>query len=449
MSQIKVKKAPVIDTEIHVPGDKSISHRAVIFSSLTNGTCVISNFLNSADCLCTVEAMRSLGIEIEHPEPTTLIVHGRKRILQTPTADIYCGNSGTTMRLLAGLLAGQPFESRLTGDASLSKRPMRRIIEPLQQMGARFTAENDRAPLTIHGSKLTAIAYQSPVASAQVKSAILLAGLYAKGRTSVTEPEQSRDHTERMLEYYLVTLQREQRTVTIYGDQVPESRDFKVPGDISSAAFWLVAAAAQRGSRLLIEEVGLNDTRTGILPILVRMGAKVREVIEDIDQVEPTGSIEIRGTALHGTTIQGAEIPNVIDELPVLAVAGALASGTTYIRDARELRVKESDRITAIVENLRAMGVTVDEYEDGIDIHGGAKLHGARIESHGDHRIAMAFAVAGMFAEGETIIQGTECIETSYPGFDEALQSFSRPSTSSDRTPVITSLSRPSSEATT
>lgn len=440
MPDWRVRRAPTIQTELTVPGDKSISHRAVMLAGMSNGTCVVRGFLASEDCLCTVAAMRALGVEIENPEPTTLIVHGKKRQFTAPKGDIDCGNSGTTMRLMAGILAGQPFRSRLVGDPSLSKRPMKRVIEPLTQMGAKLYAEgaNDRPPLVIEGSQLKPIHYYSPVASAQVKSAVLLAGMFAQGKTSVTEPIQSRDHTERMLEYFLVRPVKEDLTVNLYGGQTPESRDFQVPGDISSAAFWLVAAAAQQGSHLLVRDVGLNQTRTGILAVLVRMGAGVRE-IESNNEAEPLGTVEIRGNRLKGTVVAGKEIPNVIDELPIIAVAAALAQGKTVIADAGELRVKETDRLAAIATNLRAMGAQVSETEDGLEILGGAPLHGARLQSYGDHRIAMAFAIAGLFAEGETIIEGTECVATSYPGFADTLEKIMRePKTS--QVPVITAL---------
>jgi 3-phosphoshikimate 1-carboxyvinyltransferase len=401
---------------------------------------VIKGFLPSEDCLSTVGAMRALGVKIEVADETTLIVHGVKRAFQAPRGDIDCGNSGTTMRLMAGILAGQPFRSRLIGDASLSKRPMRRVIEPLTKMGAKLTAEgkDGRPPLVIEGAQLKPIAYNSPVASAQVKSAVLLAGMFAKGKTSVTEPTQSRDHTERMLEYFLVRPQRQGLTVSLFGEQTPESREFQVPGDISSAAFWLVAAAAQPHSRLLVKNVGLNETRTGVLAVLIRMGAAIREVIET-DQAEPFGVIDIQGARLRGTEIRGAEIPNVIDEIPILAVAAALAHGKTIIADAAELRVKETDRLAAVAMNLRAMGAQVAETEDGLEIIGGVQLHGARIDSFGDHRIAMAFAIAGLFAEGETTITGTECVNTSYPGFFQTLERLLR-EPPGQQTPVITSL---------
>ncbi len=451
---LRVKRASPLETEITVPGDKSISHRAIMFAALSNGVCKITNFLEGEDCLSTARAFRQLGVTIDQPEPGMVVVHGSHGKFTASEGDIDCGNSGTTMRLMTGILAAQPFTSRLTGDASLSARPMRRVIEPLTQMGAKITAcgENDTPPLVIEGGPLKAITYRTPVASAQVKSAILLAGLYARGVTNIVEPAPRRDHTERMLEYFLVKLRREEVRpgkigppsecrVTLLGGQTLESRDFAVPGDISSAAFWLVAAAAQPGSRLLIKNVGLNPTRTGLLDVLIRMGARVREVVEVAEHGEPCGIIDIKGSRLHGTVIEGAEIPNVIDEIPILAVAGALAGGETLIRDARELRVKETDRIAAVAANLRAMGVEVEEFDDGMRIAGGAKLKGAKLPSYGDHRIAMAFAIAGLFASGETVIEDTACVRTSYPGFDTTLKLIQKGnSLLQRRTPVISSL---------
>src|SRR4051812_20419201 len=434
MADWRIRRAPPLQTEIEVPGDKSISHRALILAAISNGECIISGFLASEDCLSTMAALRALGIQIETLDAEdgsgiVVRVHGKKGVFTPPKGDIDCGNSGTTMRLMAGLLAGQPFRSRLVGDASLSRRPMKRVIEPLTEMGAKITAEgkDGRPPLLIEGSKLHAINYYSPVASAQVKGAVLLAGLFAKGKTSVTETTQSRDHTERMLEYFLVRPQKSGRTISVYGDLVPESRPFQVPGDISSAAFWLVAAAAQPRAHLPVRNVGLNKTRSGVLAVLVRMGAVVREY-EHVRDGEPMGSIDISGQRLRGTEIAGAEVPNVIDELPILAVAGALAQGVTTIADAKELRVKESDRITAIATNLRAMGANVEETDDGLEIYGGTPLRGARLQSFGDHRIAMAFAIAGLFADGETVIQDVDCVNTSYPGFYKIIEQVTRES---------------------
>jgi 3-phosphoshikimate 1-carboxyvinyltransferase len=379
--------------------------------------------------------MRLLGIEIEELEyfgeygPNKLLIHGQGMKLKAPAGPIDCGNSGTTMRLLSGLLAAQPFESVLTGDESLSRRPMNRVILPIAAMGGEIVTEGKEKagtpPLRIRGTRdLKPIHYTLPVASAQVKSAILLAGMQLHGKTTVTEPKETRDHTERMLEYFLVRTLKKDRDISIYGIQTPESRDFVVPGDISSAAFWLVAAAAMPDSHLCIKEVGLNPTRTGIIDVLVRMHAHVMDAVNLTDQGEPIGNVTVKGGRLEGTVIEGDEIPNVIDELPILAVAGALAGGKTIIRDAAELRVKETDRIAAVATNLRAMGVEVTERDDGMEITGGGKLKGARLKSFGDHRIAMAFAVAGMFADGETTIADVDCVDTSYPGFEEVTKRF-------------------------
>jgi len=441
--ELRVRRAPRIDLEITVPGDKSISHRAVIIAALSNGVCTLQGFLPSEDCMHTVNAMRALGIKIEQPEPTTLIVHGKKRVLTAPKNEINCGNSGTTMRLLAGLLAGQPFETRLVADAGLSRRPMDRVIAPLCEMGADIIAEgpDQTAPLRVHGGSLRGIHYRPSVASAQVKGALLLAGLFARGKTTVEEALPTRNHMEKMLNYFLVrTATEEAGSVTVFGEQVPESRDFAIPGDISSAAFWLVAAAAQRRGHLLIRDVGLNDTRTALLGVLLRMGAQVREAVEDVDQLEPRGIVEVTGFPLKGTVIQGKEVPRLIDELPILSVAGALANGRTIIRQAGELRVKETDRIAAIAHNLRTMGAQVAELNDGLEISGPAPLHGAHLASFGDHRIAMAFAIGGFFAEGETVVQDAECIRESYPGFETMLEEFTNPKRMQISTPVIGSL---------
>jgi len=442
MANLSVFRAPKIEAEIGVPGDKSISHRAVLLAAISNGSCAIRGFLPSHDCQCTVQAMRSLGILIDQPNENVLMVHGQRGKFQPSSEPIDCGNSGTLMRLLCGLAATQPFETVLRGDASLSSRPMRRVIEPLTLMGASIeaTEPTGTAPLKIRGGNLKPVIYELPVASAQVKSAILLAALGAPGKTTIIEPIASRDHTERILNYFLIETKRETtpkgQAISIYGEQIAESRDFSVPGDFSSAAFWMVAAAAQEGSNLLVRDVGLNETRIGALAVLLRMGAHVREVVQDSEKGEPRGEIHIQGTRLHGTVIGGQEIPNLIDEIPILAIAGALAQGKTIIRDAHELRVKETDRLAAMAANLTEMGVDVVETEDGLEINGGAPLIAGHLKSYGDHRIAMAFAVAGMFADGETIIDDTDCIATSYPGFEDQLQAFLDPS-HEQPTPVI------------
>ena len=424
-NEIVVRRAPVMATRLRVPGDKSMSHRAAMLAALSHGPCKLRNFLPGEDCLGTLRVLRQLGVEIETVSPTEHIVHGAGGRFRMPDGDLDCGNSGTTMRLMSGLLAGRPFRARLTGDASLSRRPMRRIIAPLEQMGARLSTEggNGCPPLVIEGaSVLRAITYELPVPSAQVKSAVLLAGLFAEGITTVVQPVPTRDHTERMLEYFGVPVTRKGTAISVQGGRLPQARDFDVPGDISSAAFWLVAAAAQAGASLCVTDLGLNPTRTGVLGVLLRMGAHLREEEQSKGPGEPCGKVEILGNHLRGTVIGGAEIPNVIDELPVLAVAGALAQGTTVIKDAAELRVKESDRLAVVAHHLAAMGAEVTEHPDGLEIRGGRPLRGARLTSHGDHRIAMAFAIAGLFAEGETVIEDAACVETSYPGFDRQLQ---------------------------
>jgi 3-phosphoshikimate 1-carboxyvinyltransferase len=416
MSSITVHSISNIQAEFEVPGDKSISHRAAILGGLSNGACRIENYLPSEDCICTLNAMAQLGAKYETLEekpgygPTSLTIHGCSMELSAPEGGVDCGNSGTGMRLLAGLLAAQPFESILTGDASLQSRPMGRIIKPLKEMGASIEACGDApgcAPLHITGGELHPTCYEMPVASAQVKSAVLLAGLFAEGTTSVIQPAETRDHTERMLAYFKMPSTREGQKISVTGGKTPEAGRLRVPGDISSAAFWIVAAASMPGAHLLIKNVGLNPTRTAILA----------------DECgEPYGDIEVYGKALQGTKIKPEEVPNLIDEIPVLAVAGALAHGKMIIRNAKELRVKESDRITTVVQNLKAMGADLEEFEDGMEITGGKSLNGAELESFGDHRIAMAFAIAGLFAAGETVINNTACIDTSYPGFAEHLE---------------------------
>jgi 3-phosphoshikimate 1-carboxyvinyltransferase len=432
MSEFRVTSISKLHAEFSVPGDKSMSHRAAILGGLSNGTCTIRNFLPSEDCLNTLNAMKALGAtyevldELQGYGPINLRIHGQSMKLSASAAPIDCGNSGTGMRLLAGMLAGQDFTSELFGDASLSSRPMGRITVPLGEMGAKLETLGEKpgcAPLRIHAAKLSPISYDMPVASAQVKSAVLLAGMFAEGKTTVTQPAVTRDHTERMLASFRVSTRTEGNTISIYGGQVPESCDFTVPGDISSAAFWLVAAAALPGSRLLIKDVGLNPTRTAILKVLGRMGAHMIDIVHQ-SEGEPIGNIEIHGAPLKGTTILESEVPNLIDEIPVIAVAAALAEGKTIIRNARELRVKETDRITTVVDNLRAMGAEVQEFDDGMEIEGGHPLHGAVIDSFGDHRIAMAFAIAGLFAKGETVIRNTDCVNTSYPGFAHHLDAI-------------------------
>ena len=450
MASLKSKKLKSIPAEITVPGDKSISHRSAMFAGLAKGTTIIDGFLPSEDCLCTVHAMQALGAtmepleEIEGVGLVKLAITGNGMKLKAPNQPVDCGNSGTTIRLLSGILAGQDFKTELFGDASLSKRPMKRVADPLGQMGAKITGQGEKicAPLTIHGAPLKSIYYKLPVASAQVKSAILLAGLYASGKTTVVEPVATRNHTERLFTHFGIKWLREDDCVSVYGGQEPRANDIMVPGDISSAAFWMVAAAASPGSQITINNVGLNPTRTGIVNVLLRMGAQVTHS-ETHSEGEPRGNITVRGGDLNATVIGGAEIPNVIDELPILAVAAALARGKTLIRDASELRVKETDRIAAVASNLRLMGVTVTEHPDGMEIEGGAKLQGATLPCYGDHRIAMAFLVAGMFAEGITTLEGTECIGTSYPGFERHLDLFLNGDSGARPIPVLSTVPQP------
>ena len=440
-SCFRVRRIHGLQAEMEVPGDKSMSHRAAMIGGLAAGTSTIHGFLPSEDCVNTLRAMIACGVGCEVIEelpgfgPVAMRLHGRSMQLSAPEKPVDCGNSGTGMRLLAGLLAGQSFGCELFGDASLSSRPMGRITEPLGRMGARIEtlgAKPGCAPLRISPAALAPIHYVLPMASAQVKSAVLLAGMFCKGRTEVVQPAPTRDHTERMLVDFGVKVEVDGLKVSIEGGQVPQARDFHVPGDISSAAFWVVAAAAIPGSRLLIRRVGLNPTRTAVLDVIERMGATVIRRADPGALGEPVGDIEIHGARLRGTDLRREEIPNLIDEIPVIAVAAALAEGVTRIRDAKELRVKETDRVATTVGNLRLMGAEVEEFEDGMEITGGRLLHGAALQSHGDHRIAMAFAVAGLFADGETVVHDVDCVRTSYPGFDHHLEAVCRGATAAE-----------------
>jgi 3-phosphoshikimate 1-carboxyvinyltransferase len=427
-SHLTVRQAQSLGGEIAVPGDKSLSHRAVLFSALADGRTTITGFLPGEDCVCTMRALQAMGVSIEVESKTRLIVNGSAGKLKAPLEPLDCGNSGTAMRLLAGVLAAQPFPSRLIGDASLSGRPMKRIVDPLRLMGAKIHGQGEKhtAPLEIEGGSLQGIDYTLPVASAQLKSCILLAGLFGHGTTSVTEKTPTRDHTERLLAHFhappvvIPETNGTGKTIRVRGGTHLHAQDFQVPGDFSSAAFWIAGAAALPGADLTIVQLGLNGTRTGLLSVLLRMGAHIHESISD-SACEPTGIVRVYGRRLRGTSISGAEIANVIDELPIIAAMAAVAEGDTHIRDARELRVKETDRIAAMAENLRAFGVTVTEHEDGMTVHGGAALKGARVTSFGDHRIAMSCAILGLFARGETTIEDTACIATSYPTFQEDL----------------------------
>ncbi len=410
---------------IAVPGDKSISHRAALFGALAEGITEVRGFLESEDCLRTITAIEALGADVTRKGAGEYRIVGGHREMLEPDDVIDCGNSGTTARLLMGVLAGQPCAATLTGDASLRRRPMGRVAEPLRLMGATIVgrADGSRLPLLVRGARpLHAIAYDTPVASAQVKSAVLLAGLFADGPVTVTEPAASRDHTERMLRQFGARLEIRGRSITVApGDLHGVSVD--VPGDVSSAAFMLVAGAVVRDARITVLGTGVNPTRTGVIDALEAMGANV--VQGDVTQEgEPSASLTIAGGPLTGIIIAGELIPRLIDEVPVLAVAAAMARGTTHIRDARELRVKESDRIAAIARELGRLGAAVTEQPDGLVIEGGQPLIGARVSSGGDHRLAMALVIAGLVAEGETVVEDTACIATSFPGFAEAINAL-------------------------
>lgn len=421
---MKFSNCGALRGEITVPGDKSVSHRSVMFGSIADGITEIHNFLQGADCLSTISCFRKMGIDIENNKDTVLI-HGRgMHGLQKPDGILDCGNSGTTTRLISGILCAQNFAVTLTGDASIQKRPMKRIIDPLSRMGARIRSLHDNgcAPLEITGSSLHGIHYPSPVASAQVKSAVLLAGLYADGETRVTEPELSRNHTELMLSRFGADVHTEGTTAVIRPAKELYGQKILVPGDISSAAFFIAAGLLVPGSEIFIRNVGINPTRDGILKVCRKMGADLTLLNENRKLGEPVADLLIRSSHLHGTTIGGAVIPTLIDELPVIAAMACFAEGETIIRDAAELKVKESNRIDVMVKNLSAMGADVEETADGMVIRGGKPLHGAVIDSRLDHRIAMTFAVTACLAEGETEILGAECVNISYPEFYRDLE---------------------------
>lgn len=413
---------------LSVPGDKSISHRAVMLGALARGITEVDHFLMGEDCLATVACFKAMGVRIEGPAEGKLKVHGvGLGGLQEPADVLDAGNSGTTTRLMMGILAGQPFCSIITGDESLRRRPMARVAGPLAEMGAVFLGreQNNLLPMAVRGGALKPIHFQSPVASAQVKSAILLAGLYAEGETSVTEPSPSRDHTERMLQAFGAAVRVTGNTVTLKGFPELQGLKITVPGDISSAAFLAVAAACLPDSEVTLQGVGINPTRDGLLEVLRQMGAGLEIVNERQQGGEPVADIKISGGKLQGTEISGALIPRLIDEIPVLAVAAAYAEGTTVIRDAAELKVKESNRIAAVARELKKFKVDIEELPDGLVIRGGKPLTGATCQSYGDHRIAMAMAVAGLGARGQSVIEGAQCIPVSFPGFNDALKSLS------------------------
>ena len=424
-----VNPAASLHGEITVPGDKSISHRSIMFGSLAAGTTIVHGFLQGEDNRATLNAFRSMGVKIEEPSCGDLRIEGRGlHGLAEPADVVDCGNSGTTIRLLTGLLSGQAFFSVLTGDRYLRKRPMKRVVAPLAAMGARIWGRGggDLAPLAIQGGGIRAAEYDSPIASAQVKSALLLAGLYADGVTTVREPHLSRDHSERMLAYFGAEVRPFPGGVSVVGKPFLEGREVFVPGDISSAAFFMVAALVTPGSELLIRNVGVNPTRSGIIDILQEMGGALELTNRRELSGEPVADILVKSSSLKGIEIGGAVVPRAIDEFPVVSVAAAFAEGTTTIRDARELRVKETDRIAAMTSELSRLGAQVEAREDGMKIVGMERLRGGSVASHGDHRIAMSMAVAALRAEGPVTIEDTECTATSFPRFWELLETATR-----------------------
>lgn len=423
---MQINKINSLKGELTVPGDKSISHRAVMLGSISDGETEIKNFLKGADCLSTIRCFRDLGINISINEDTVLVQGKGMHGLKKPENILDVGNSGTTIRLICGILAAQNFSCMITGDDSIRKRPMKRIIEPLTLMGADITSlsGNGYAPLSLTGNRLKGINYHSKIASAQMKSSVLLAGLYAEGKTRFVEPHLSRNHTELMLNYFGADVASEENTHTVFPASKLTGRKVEVPGDISSAAFFMAAALITPNSEVLIKNVGINPTRSGIIKIIKNMGGNLTILNKKTDGPEETADILVKSSSLKGMTIEGEIIPNIIDEIPIIVVMAAFADGTTIIKDAAELKLKESNRIDAMVDNLSKMGADITATEDGMIINGGLPLKGAEIDSHHDHRIAMSFAIAGLNAENETKILGSESIKISYPSFFDNLYSL-------------------------
>ena len=417
-NHLKSSPSTALQGEIVVPGDKSISHRAILLGSIAKGITTVSGFLDGEDCMATLAAFQAMGVTIEGPIAQRLTIHGvGKHGLQKPKDIVSCGNSGTTMRLLAGLLAAQPFDSTMTGDASLQKRPMERVSRPLIQMGADIVTTNGCPPLSIHGGQtLQGITYEMPVASAQVKSCLLLAGMYAKGNTRVIEPQPTRDHTERMLAAFSYPIQVADNTIEITAEGECLGTDISVPGDLSSAAFFIVAATLSPGSQLRIKQVGINPTRTGVLSILKQMGANIAVTNSRLWGGEWVADLEVHYAPLQGITIPLSLVPLAIDEFPVLCIAASCAEGQTVLRGAQELRHKESDRLGAMVLGLQQLGITAEAFDDGLVIQGGT-LQGGVVDSQHDHRIAMAFAIAGAVAKGCVTVKHCANIATSFPTF--------------------------------
>ena len=423
---MELLKAKSLKGEITIPGDKSISHRSVMFGAISNGKTEVTNFLTGADCLSTISCFKAMGIDIE-VEGNHVIINGLGLDgLKEPNKTLDCGNSGTTTRLISGILSGQQFSTRLTGDESIQKRPMKRIMTPLSMMGANIKSELDNgcAPLIISPAKLHGIVYESPVASAQVKSSVILAGLYAEGQTKVIEPKLSRNHTELMLKYFGADIASEGKTAILNPGNELYGQKINVPGDISSAAYFLVAGLIVPNSEILIKNVGINPTRDGIIRVLKDMGGDISYVHVDDSGAEVTADILVKSSSLHGTIVQGDIIPTLIDEIPVIAIAAAFAEGKTVIKDAAELKVKESDRIAVMHENLSACGVNITPTDDGMIIVGGNTVHGADIKTYKDHRIAMSFAVANLVCDGQINLDYPDCVTISYPEFYDAIKSL-------------------------
>ncbi len=428
MATLTVKPARKLMGRVEVPGDKSMSHRAVLFAAMAEGKSRIRHFLYGGDCEASLKAIQAIGVQVERPRQDEIIVHGRgPHAWREPEDVIDCVNSGTTMRLLVGLLGAQPFTSVLTGSAQLRRRPMARVTVPLRRMGALVLGREDGkyAPLALRGGNLQGISYELPVASAQVKSALILAGLFAQGETEVLEPGPARDHTERMLISMGADIHTRDGTIRVNPLTHPLSPlDMVVPGDFSSAAFLIVAALLVEQGDVWIQGVGVNPTRTGLLDVLSAMGARVE--LENVRESggEPVADIHVRSSVLQATEVRGHTVVRMIDEFPIFAVAATQAEGTTIVRDASELRVKETDRISAVVQELRRLGANIEALPDGFVVHGPSSLRGARVWSHGDHRLAMALSIAGLIAEGETVVEGAECIGDSFPSFVRLLHTL-------------------------
>ncbi|WP_373995343.1 3-phosphoshikimate 1-carboxyvinyltransferase [Peribacillus asahii] len=408
--------------EIAVPGDKSVSHRSIMFGALANGETIVTNFLPGADCLSTIACFQKMGITIEQTGKQVRVIGKGFKGLTEPSEVLDVGNSGTTIRLMMGILAGQNFSATLAGDYSIAKRTMKRVVEPLREMGAAIDGRNNGefTPLHIRGGSLKPIRYKLPVASAQVKSAILLAGLQAEGETVVIEPEETRDHTERMIRQFGGQVVKEGQEIKVQGNQVLTGTEIYVPGDISSAAFFMVAAAITPNSEVVLKNVGLNPTRVGIIEVMQKMGADI--TVEELpSKGEPIGTITVRSSKLKGTTVSGELIPRLIDEIPIIALLATQAESTTVIQDAAELKVKETNRIDTVAHELSILGADVKPTDDGLIIQGGTPLHGGEVTSHGDHRIGMMLAVAGLIAKGKIELHDPAAINVSYPEFFEHL----------------------------